>query len=102
VDVIEWAIEMEERGSGELLITSMDKDGTWSGFDIGLIKIISDKVTIPVIANGGAGSIDHIEEAIQQTNLSAVAIGSMVVFQKKGMGVLVNFPEKKELLKIII
>jgi len=66
-----------------------------------IIKKISGAVQIPVIANGGAGSIAHIEEAVKKGQASAVGLGSMVVYQKKGMGVLVNFPDKKELEKVL-
>jgi imidazole glycerol-phosphate synthase subunit HisF len=100
-DVVEWAKRLQETGAGEMLITSMDKDGTWSGFDIELTKKVSEAVSVPVIANGGAGTVDHIVEVLEKGNASAVCLGSMVVYQKKGMGVLVNFPDKKELDKIL-
>jgi cyclase len=93
VDAIEWAKKLEHMGVGELLITSIDKDGTWSGYDLEIIKKISKAVKVPVIANGGAGETAHITEAINRGEASAVALGSMVVYQKKGMGVLINFPE---------
>lgn len=92
---VEWAQKMESMGAGEILLTSMDKDGTWTGFDIEIIRQISNAVIIPVIANGGAGNIRHIEDVVRKGNASAVALGSLVVFQKQGMGVLVNFPDKE-------
>jgi imidazole glycerol-phosphate synthase subunit HisF len=91
---IDWAQKVEALGAGELLITSMDRDGTWKGFDLEILRRIADAVSIPVIANGGAGNVDHIAEAVKKAKSSAVALGSMVVYQKKGMGVLVNFPDK--------
>lgn len=97
IDVVEWAKKLERAGVGEILITSMDKDGTWSGFDVELTKKVSDAVSVPVIANGGAGSVDHIGEVVKRGNASAVCLGSMVVYQQKGMGVLVNFPDKRKL-----
>jgi cyclase len=100
-NVVEWARELESLGAGEILLTSMDREGTWSGFDMELVKMVSDSVGIPVIAHGGAGSVEHIGEVIRRTSASAVALGSMVVFQKQGMGVLVNFPDKGELEKAI-
>jgi len=100
-DVIEWAKELEVAGAGEILLTSMDKDGTWNGFDIDITQKLSDAVKIPVIANGGAGTIEHIGEIVQKGHASAVALGSMVVYQQKGMGVLVNFPDKRELEKTL-
>ncbi|HEY2720521.1 MAG TPA: AglZ/HisF2 family acetamidino modification protein [Chitinophagaceae bacterium] len=100
-DVAEWAKQLEDAGVGEILITSMDRDGTWSGFDIELTKKISETVGIPVIANGGAGNINDIGEAVKMGKASAVALGSMVVYQQKGMGVLVNFPDKGKLESIL-
>lgn len=102
VDVVDWAIKMEKLGVGELLITSIDRDGTWSGYDVDIIKKISDAVTVPVIANGGAGEIKHISDVVKKGHASAVALGSMVVYQKKGMGVLVNFPDKQQLEKELL
>lgn len=89
---LEWAKKLERYGAGEILLTSVDREGTWEGFDLELVKQVADAVSIPVIAHGGAGSTDHIRDAVKKANASAVALGSMVVFQKKGMGVLVNFP----------
>lgn len=97
LDPVEWAQKLQELGAGELLITSMDRDGTWEGFDIEITKKIADVVTIPVIANGGAGSVEHISGVVKNGKADAVALGSMVVYQKKGMGVLVNFPDKNQL-----
>ena len=96
-DVVTWAQTLESAGAGEVLLTSMDREGTWSGFDIDLVKKVSEAVSVPVIANGGAGSIEHIEEVIKKGHASAVCLGSMVVYQQKGMGVLVNFPDKERL-----
>lgn len=101
VDPIEWAQRLQEAGAGEILLTSMDKDGTWNGFDVELTRKVSEAVTIPVIANGGAGNIQHIGEVVKVGHASAVSLGSMVVYQKKEMGVLVNFPDKHELEKIL-
>ncbi|MGA2406161.1 MAG: AglZ/HisF2 family acetamidino modification protein [Bacteroidales bacterium] len=98
---VEWAKMAEEAGAGELLITSMDRDGTWKGFDLDIIKQITDVVSIPVIANGGAGSIDDIGRVVFEGKASAVALGSMVVYQQRGMGVLVNFPDKKKLEQLL-
>lgn len=90
---VDWARLMEDAGAGEILLTSIDREGTWSGFDQPLIAAVSQAVDIPVIAHGGAGSDRDIVEAVDRSGASAVALGSMVVFQKQGMGVLVNFPE---------
>lgn len=98
---IEWAIEMEKLGAGEILLTSIDKEGTWSGFDIELVKRVNEAVNIPVIAHGGAGKLQHIGDVIKNGKVSAVALGSLVVYQQKGMGVLVNFPDFNELQSVI-
>ncbi len=100
-DPVVCAQTLQEKGVGELLVTSMDKEGTWQGYELDIIKKISEAVTVPVIANGGAGTLGHLGEAIHKASASAVAMGSMVVFQKKGMGVLVNFPEKSILEKTV-
>jgi cyclase len=96
-DPLEWSKTVEKLGAGELLITSMDREGTWQGYDLKILKEIADSVNIPVIANGGAGNIDHIIEVFENTEIAAVAVGSMLVYQAKGLGVLVNFPDKKKL-----
>lgn len=93
-DPIAWAKEVEQMGAGEILLTSINQEGTWDGFDLELVKRVADAVAIPVIAHGGAGTVDHIQQVVKDAHASAVALGSMVVFQKKGMGVLVNFPNQ--------
>jgi cyclase len=98
---IAWAQEVEKLGAGEILLTSIDREGTWSGFDVDLIKKVTDAVTIPVIAHGGAGTLAHIGAAVKQSHASAVALGSMVVYQQKGMGVLVNFPDAEKLKSVL-
>lgn len=101
VKLLEWIKQIEQLGAGEILLTSIDKEGTWNGFDFELVKIVSDSVGIPVIAHGGAGHIDHIGNVVKEGKASAVGLGSMVVFQNKGMGVLVNFPDKKKLISLL-
>jgi cyclase len=98
---VEWAKELEQQGAGEILLTSIDREGTWDGFDLELVKSVTDAVSIPVIAHGGAGTVQDIEKVVKDANASAVALGSMVVFQKKGMGVLVNFPELAALEEVL-
>ena len=100
-DPVIWAKEVENMGAGEILLTSIDNEGTWKGFDLELKSKVSNAISIPVIAHGGAGSIEHIDTLLKKTNVSAIALGSMVVFQKKGMGVLVNFPDPDELKGVV-
>jgi len=92
---VEWASEVMNLGAGEILLTSIDREGTWKGFDVELTKLVTDKVKLPVIANGGAGSIDDIADVVNNGGASAVALGSMVVYQAKDMGVLINFPDRE-------
>lgn len=96
-DPVQWALELQSLGAGEILLTSIDQEGTWSGFDLNLIKKVTDAVSIPVIAHGGAGTLQHIADSVKIGGASAVALGSMVVYQQKEMGVLVNFPDKLQL-----
>ncbi|MBO3699757.1 AglZ/HisF2 family acetamidino modification protein [Roseivirga sp. E12] len=96
-----WAMELESAGAGEILLTSIDAEGTWEGFDVELTRNVTKSVSIPVIAHGGAGNIDHVREVVKKGGASAVALGSMVVYQKKDMGVLVNFPDRQELLNAL-
>jgi cyclase len=98
---IAWAQEVEKLGAGEILLTSIDREGTWSGFDTDLIEKVTNAVDIPVIAHGGAGSLEHIEQAVKDGHANAVALGSMVVYQQRGMGVLVNFPDQQKLMKVL-
>jgi len=98
---VEWCKQLEAMGVGEILLTSIDKEGTWLGFDVELTLKISEAVGVPVIAHGGAGSLEHISQVVHQGKASAVALGSMVVYQQKGLGVLVNFPDKNILAKHI-
>ena len=97
INPVIWSQKLEALGVGEILLTSINKEGTWNGFDIDIINKISNSVKIPVIANGGAASIDDIGKAVKLGGASAVSLGSMVVFQNKGMGVLINFPDNKQL-----
>lgn len=101
MDPVSWAKKLEELGAGELLVTSMDRDGTWKGYDSDFLLTITKAVSIPVIANGGAGNVDHIISVVKNANVSAVALGSMVVYQAQGLGVLVNFPDKNILEKTL-
>lgn len=81
-DAIRWIAEVEERGAGEILLTSMDRDGTKSGFDLNLLSAVNEITTIPVIASGGAGTIQHCIDAIQQGQADAVLAASIFHFQE--------------------
>ena len=85
-------------GVGELMLQSIDKDGTWEGFDDEIISTILNSIEIPVIACGGCGSIEDLKTVLYKTNANAAAIGSMAVYSKKGMGVLINFPNREKVI----
>jgi len=76
-DAVEWAREGAERGAGEILLTSMDRDGTKNGYDIELTRAVADAVDVPVIASGGAGRLEHLSEAIAQGHADAVLCASI-------------------------
>jgi len=82
IDAIEFAKKMEDNGAGELLVTSMDRDGTQIGYDIDLIFNISSKVNIPLIASGGVGNLDHLVDGIKLGNASAVLAASIFHYGK--------------------
>ena len=77
LDCLEWAQKVEDLGAGEILLTSMDADGTTNGYDLELTEKIADQVNIPVIASGGCGTLEHIYEVFSQTNASAALAASI-------------------------
>jgi cyclase len=95
--LIEYARHMQKLGAGELIISSIDRDGTRSGYDMDLLKTITDQVNIPVVALGGAASLDDFKLAVTQANVSAVAAGDMFVFNGKHKAVLITYPAYKKL-----
>ena len=82
IDAIEFALNMEKRGAGELLITSMDRDGTQIGYDIDLMSTISSRVNIPIIASGGVGELEHLVDGIKLGKASAVLAASIFHYGK--------------------
>ena len=77
LDAVAWATEMARRGAGEILLTSMDRDGTKSGFDIALTRAVSDAISVPVIASGGVGTLEHLADGVQQGGADAVLAASI-------------------------
>ena len=77
LDAVQWAAEMAQRGAGEILLTSMDRDGTKSGFDMALTRAVADAVSVPVIASGGVGNLDHLADGVQQGGADAVLAASI-------------------------
>ncbi len=86
IDALEFAREMERRGAGEILLTSMDRDGTRAGFNLELTRAIADAVHIPVIASGGVGALDHLVEGVQKGKASAVLAASIFHFGEHTIG----------------
>lgn len=87
----------QKLGAGEIIINSIENDGMMKGYDIELIHKVASNVSIPVIACGGAGNLDHLKEAIEKGGASAVAAGSIFVYQGKHKAVLISYPSYKEL-----
>ena len=80
LDAVEWAKRMVALGAGEILLTSMDRDGTKQGFDIALTRAVADAVTVPVIASGGVGTLEHLVECVRDGHASAVLAASIFHF----------------------
>jgi imidazole glycerol-phosphate synthase subunit HisF len=97
LDPVKYATQMEGIGAGELLLNSIDRDGTMQGYDLVLIRRVTSAVGIPVVACGGAGTIQHLSKAVKQGGASAVAAGSMFVFQGPHRAVLISYPSPHEL-----
>jgi len=95
--VTEFAKKVAAAGAGEIFVNSVDRDGTFKGYDISLIKQVTTAVDVPVIASGGAGNLDHVVEAIRQGGASAAAAGSIFVFQGPHRAVLITFPDEAKL-----
>lgn len=85
IDVVQWAIEGERLGCGEILLTSMDRDGTKAGYDIGLLQAVSSAVRVPVIASGGAGHVSHFADALCEGGADAVLAASLFHFKEIGI-----------------
>lgn len=81
-DALEWAREAEELGAGELLVTSVDREGTGEGFDLELIGAVSERAGIPVIAHGGAGRLAHVSEVLERTSAASVALASLLHYEQ--------------------
>ena len=95
------AKQMEQQGAGEILLQSVDRDGTMAGYDIDLIHSVTQVLSIPVIACGGAGKVEDFAAAVKQGGASAVAAGSMFVFHGRRRAVLINHPTRAELEAVL-
>lgn len=102
LDPVEFAILMEKKGAGEILLNSVDRDGTFDGYDIDIMKQVTQSVRIPVIALGGAGKLEDFREAVKIGGASAVAAGSFFVFHGRHRAVLITYPKRDELKKTLL
>lgn len=97
---IEYATMMEGLGAGELLINSINRDGTMEGYDLELIKMVTEATSIPVIACGGAGKLNDFKGGISKGGASAVAGGSIFIYQGEGKAVLISYPSQEDIVEI--
>lgn len=101
LDPVTFARSMEQRGAGEILLTSIDREGTMTGYDLELIESCTNAVDVPIIANGGAGKAQDFGDAIHTGGASAASAGSLVVYFGRQKAVLINFPPRKRLDRIL-
>jgi cyclase len=99
-DVVAMAMQMEKQGAGEIILNSIDRDGTMTGYDLIPLQQVCKCVTIPVIVCGGAGSLKHLQEGINIGGASAAAAGSFFVLHGSRRAVLISYPSKSELIEI--
>jgi cyclase len=92
----EFARMMQDAGAGEIILQSIERDGTMVGYDLDLLKSISQSVTIPVVALGGAGKMEHLSLAMNEACMNGLGAGSMFVYQGSNQAVLISYPDKKE------
>ena len=101
IEPIPWARKMEAMGAGEILLSSIDRDGMMNGYDLDLVRQVSSAVHIPVIALGGAGKYEDLGDALNIGGASAAAAGSLFVYYGKKRTVLINYPSKSEIDKML-
>jgi cyclase len=97
---VQYARQMEERGAGEIIIQSIDKDGTMSGYDVNMVKKIAQSVTIPVVSLGGAGKWEDIVELNTLVSLNGLAAGSLFIYHGERNAILVNYPYRELILQL--
>jgi cyclase len=100
IDPVEHAKKVVELGAGEILLTSIDQEGSGKGYDLKLIRSVVDAVEVPVVAHGGAGKLEDLRLAIHEAGASAAAAGSLFVFHGRLKGVLINYPTQNDLKRL--
>ena len=100
-DPVVYAKELQEYGAGEIIINSIDRDGTGIGYDLKLISMVSNAIEIPVVGLGGAGKIQDFADAVNTTSVSGLAMGDMFVFHGKHKAVLITYPNYSDLEKLL-
>ncbi|CAG1001386.1 cyclase [Burkholderiales bacterium] len=101
LEPLDFARQMQDAGAGEIFLTAIDRDGTMSGYDLELLAKVSHAVSIPVVACGGAGSVNDMRAAVRQGGASAVAAGSVFVFHGRHRAVLISYPDAQSLQSIV-
>jgi imidazole glycerol-phosphate synthase subunit HisF len=101
IDPVEFVQKIEKLGAGEIVINSIDNDGTMKGYDLNLLDLIRDKISLPLTVLGGAGNMNHIGEVIAKHGIIGVAAGSNFIFKGKYRAVLINYPTGKERIDLI-
>ena len=99
VGLVDHVKALEQQGVGEIIVNAIDRDGTQSGYDLKLLREVTSAVQVPVVACGGAGSLDDMAAAVHEAGVSAVAAGSLFVFVGPHRAVLINYPPRAELAK---
>jgi cyclase len=97
--IIDYVTYLEnEIGVGEIMLQSIDNEGTWEGYDFEMTKQVAEGISVPVIAAGGCGQLNDLKKVLYDCHAQAAAIGSMAVYSKKGMGILINFPNRNDII----
>lgn len=97
--IIDYVTYLEnEIGVGEIMLQSIDNEGTWEGYDFEITKQVAEGISVPVIAAGGCGQLNDLKKVLYDCHAQAAAIGSMAAYSKKGMGVLINFPNRNDII----
>lgn len=97
LDPLDFARKMEDNGAGEIIIQSIERDGKRQGYDLDLVKNISENISIPTVALGGAGNVADLRKAYQEAHATGLAAGSMFVYYGSNKGVLINYPERNDI-----